>query len=136
MKLAILLSLAALCLVAGTAFGSPVDPGADPAGWLQSVVGAYHARAWHLLISLVLLGVVAAIRAWGPAKWKRDRAGVIINIASAIVLVLVSSAMAGRTFSARWLLDGVALGITAAGGYVTIKKLLWPSDSDAPEGQG
>lgn len=129
MKWTIIIACGFLSLVlASLAWAAGTDPTGDPAGWMTALVGAYHARAWHLLVSLVLLGLVAGIRTWGPAKWKTDRGGVVINLASAVVLVLASSALAGRAFSARWLLDGLALGITAAGGYVTVKKLLWPSD--------
>lgn len=132
----ILLVLCALLALAGLAWGAGVpDPTADPAGFLALVVGALQAREWVVLAALMVVGLVAAVRKWGPSQWawlRQDRGGAALALVWGVVVAVAASLIGGAAPSGRMLLDGALLGATAAGGWTLVKKILFPSDARKP----
>jgi len=122
----------------------PADPTADPLAFLNLVKQAIAGKQWALVATLAVIGLVALIR-YGAGKlavpyagkwigraaafFTTDRGGAILTLLVGVAGALVP-VFAGGVFTVQAILDGVILGITSAGGYVMIKKIIWPSGVD------
>lgn len=108
-----------------------VAPDANPLGFLESLFNAAKAGNWRLLSALALVGLVYVIRKFGQKAlpWLgTDRGGavsaLVVGVAGSLSLALMSSA----PINAAMIVNGLGLGVMAAGGFVVVKRILFPSD--------
>lgn len=133
---------ATVALDAGTATGpvvaAPVapavpaitDPGHDP-DFLDKLLKAADTSNWRMLAVLIVIGAVWLLRTVGGKKWavlKTDRAGAICTLALGTAGAIGNALAAGSDITLRLFINGLMVGITAAGGWVVMKKLFFPSD--------
>lgn len=109
------------------------DLGAD---LLKQLLAAFNQRNWYLVGVLVIIAVIGGIRKLASRVsflkfFNTDRGGAILALAMGLVGGVAADAIGG-SFHLRAVLDGIVLGFTSAGGYVTVKKLVWPNDITAP----
>lgn len=113
---------------------NPPDPGLDPLGFGRQLIEAAKTKAWRPLIALVLAGMVFLGRRYG-AKWipwfKTDRGGAALVLGVGVLGSLATVLFSGAALGLGVLVDGVVMGVTAAGGYIVLKRLVWPQDSGA-----
>lgn len=104
----------------------------DGAQLLTKAIGAGTARDWRALGAAVILLVVFVMRAL-VGRWvgffKTDRGGATMALIVGVLGTVASLLTAGGKFQWGMLLDGLMAAFTAAGGYVTLKKLIAPSDA-------
>lgn len=118
---------------AGSAAGLR-DPAADPGAFAKAVYDAFHARNWRLLGALLLVGLVWAARQakrWVP-WFGTDRGGAVLVLALGVLTGLSSALAAGAPFTGYLLLDCLTGSVIAAGGWVLVKRLIWPKDRATP----
>jgi hypothetical protein len=109
------------------------DPGADPIGYAQSTVSAAKAGKWLALVGLLIIGLVWCVRRWGSklVPWLgTDRGGVATALVCGFLVSLASTAITG-VISTAAIVGAVEQAVIAVGGYVALKKLIWPSDAKA-----
>lgn len=154
MKRVTKICLAAVAFIAATlyslvAFAQAVivDPLSDPIAFFNTVKNAIANKQWGLVAAIVVVGLVAFVR-WGAkkgavawaGKWAgkacafltTDRGGILLTLITGVATSL-ASVFVGGVVTVQTVFDGVMLGITAAGGYVAIKKLIWPSGADTTQ---
>lgn len=104
----------------------------------QNFDDLFHAAAdavklhdWRILAAVACVALTWAFR-WGAGKipgklgaWiKSDQGGAFSALLMGVLGSLGHALFGKEPFSAQFLVDGVVMGVTAAGGYATIKKLL------------
>jgi hypothetical protein len=102
------------------------DPAADPTAFLDAIANAARAGHWRLFVGLVLIGFIWLIRAWGGAvvPWLRtDRGGAVTALAVGVAGAFSAELMDHAPITLSFFLDGIALGCTAAGGWVVIRRI-------------
>jgi hypothetical protein len=105
-----------------------IDAAIIVAGDAYTAMRAGHVRA---VIALVLILLVAALRefAGGVVPWLRtDRGGVMLVLICALLLELSAVLPLGAPLTANVLLSALLSGLTAAGGWVAVRRLIWPPD--------
>lgn len=116
---------------------APADPVPVPADISTAVVTASNAyealRTGQLRagIALLLVLLVAALRRFAGAAvpWLRtDRGGVALVLACALLLELSAVLQLGAPLGVGLVLSALMSGLTAAGGWVAVRRLIWPQD--------
>jgi len=82
-------------------------------------------------IALLLVLLVAALRGFlgAAVPWLRtDRGGVALVLTCALLLELSAVLQLGAPIGASLLLSALMSGCMAAGGWVTVRRLIWPQD--------
>ena len=93
----------------------------------KSVLGAVQSSNWRLLAALGVVGVVFALRKWGGKKWPflaTDRGGAALALAFGVACAFSNAFAAGQVPSLSLLMTGLSVGLTAAGGWSVVKKLI------------
>lgn len=118
--------------------GLDVNLSALPTEWqalAKIALSAVRSSDWRLLAIGALIAVVFAVRAVG-ARWvpwlKTDRGGALLALSGGVAGAVLHSLMAGAGLGWQLLLDGAVNGVTAAGGYTMVKKLLLPMAPEEP----
>lgn len=99
------------------------------------ILDAVRMGQWQLVAALVLVLAVYAARTWGGAKWpwlKSDRGGVALAILGGLFGAVANSLAASKGIGLALLLDGLEVGVLAAGGWAVVKKALFPADAAPP----
>lgn len=116
---AVLLHVVFVC----TAFAQVIDPSTmDPTQILQ----------WKAVAAILAIGAVWALRKFGGRYLpflKTDRGGALLTLATGVVGGIGHALLTDAPVTAELLSDGLAVGVTAAGGYVIVKRIIWPSDA-------
>lgn len=123
------------------------DPSADPdlLTIARLVLEAARGRNWALVGALVLSLLIALVRRFAgriavsfagrvvgrAAAWlTTDRGGALLALLAGVAAALAAAFGAGGGVSVQTVLDGLVAGVTAAGGYAVLRKLLFPSGAD------
>ncbi len=125
-----------------------VAPAADETDFLalaSLVIDAARGRNWALLDALVLSLLIALVRKFASrlavsfagravgkaAAWlTTDRGGALLALLAGVAAALAAAFGSGGAVSVQTVIDGVVAGITAAGGYAVLRKLLFSSGKD------
>jgi hypothetical protein len=94
---------------------------------LTALYSAIQGRQWALVGVLAVVALVYAARTWGGTllPWLRsDRGGAALALLAGIFGALATALLSGTALTPLVVLDGVVLGIGAAGGYSVVRKLL------------
>jgi hypothetical protein len=110
-----------------------IDPGADPVGWLESAYETVKSGAWVHAIALGLMGLVwLARQKWALGRIKffaSDRGGVaLVFLASLVTGIATALAATGKMPDAQAVRVILQTAFEAIGGFVTLKRVLWPPD--------
>lgn len=133
-SLAVLLGLTFAPLVARAQELVPmlINPGDISVDALQHLaqvaLQAVTSGNWALLAALVLVGLVWAVRRWGASKvpfLASARGGALLALLGGIVGAVATALTAGAPVTAALLLKGLTVGVTAAGGWTVVRKLLF-----------
>lgn len=106
------------------------DPESDFIGFAKLFKEAAKNGNWKLLAVLLVIGIVWAARKYGVLIpkvgdfLKSPRGGAILAILTGVFGVIATGLAASGKFSAGLVWDGLLLGLTAAGGWTVVKKLL------------
>ena len=115
-----------------TVYAQVIDPGAmDPSVLIQLFFAKVQAGNWKAVAAIAAIGIVWALRKFGGRYipfLKTDRGGTLLTLATGITGGLGHALLVDAPITAELLTDGLAVGVTAAGGYVVVKRILWPSD--------
>lgn len=131
-RYAVVLGLSALVLVP---FAALAQAGDDPSAMLEQLLAAIQGRNWIAVAGVALVLLTYLLRRWGGVylPWlKTDRGGAALALGLG-VLGSVGVALSAGTVTAQSLLDGAMLGLTSAGGYAVVRKLLFPVDAPKVE---
>jgi hypothetical protein len=129
------------------AMGSGVQPAEaipnldeNPDDFLMETFKAVQSGNWTAVTAMVLIGIVwLARKPWALGRvafFKTDRGGVIMALGLALVGGLGHAIAAAGKFPSD-LATYKAIGmtaVTAMGGYVALKRLIWPAEKKQPEG--
>lgn len=108
-----------------------IDPGKDFGGFAKRAFDAIHSSNWRLLAALALIGIIWALRTYLSKllpKLSSDRAGALLAVCTGISGAVSNALMAGQPVTLSVLMDGLGLGITAAGGWSVAKRIIAPPD--------
>lgn len=103
----------------------------DMTGVTGTLTKAIDSKNWHVVVAAVLLFLIWVLRAIGSKFWKfigTDRGGALLALISGLLVVFINGWAGGGKFSITWLIQGIELGVTAAGGWVVAKRLIVPTD--------
>jgi hypothetical protein len=106
------------------------DPESDFIGFARLFKEAAKNGNWKLLAVLLIVGLVWAARKYGVLIpevgpfLQSPRGGAVLAIATGVFGVIAAGLAASGKFSAGLIWDGLLLGLTAAGGWTVVKKLL------------
>lgn len=135
----------AVILFATKALGQPASQPlnvGDPWSVFETLVTALQAHLWRVVVvaALVLLvlglrygssllatrlaGRAGAIFAW----FTTDRGGACLVLASGIGGAALLAVVAGKAITLQLLVGGLTAGVTAAGGWTVVKRLIIPPD--------
>jgi hypothetical protein len=123
----------------GSAASSPAapatpDPETNPAGFLEDSYNAVRSGNWIHFAALLLIGLTwLARKPWALGRWaffKTDRGGVAMAFGLSILGGLGTALAAlGKFPTDLATYKAIAMtAVTAMGGYVALKRLLWPAD--------
>lgn len=91
---------------------------------------------WRLIAAACLIVIVWALRRWGAAHWAflaSDRGGALLALLGGVAGAFMNALAAGADISIVLILDGLSVGLTAAGGFVAVKKIFGkPVQPSAP----
>lgn len=104
----------------------------------RHVMDAIHSGNWRLAAAGVLVVVIWAVRAFGSKyfpKLATDRGGAALAVLGGLAGALSNAILGGVPITLNIMLDGLGMGVTAAGGWNVTRRLLWPPDKaeGAPE---
>lgn len=120
-----------LSLCASVAFGAGIPDPSDPSAFVSALSAAITARRWGVLAALLVIALVWLARRYAPQKWpwlRTDRGGAVLALVGSVLVTVCADLASGHAFSVAWLLDAIMLGMTAAGGYAVVRKIIAPSD--------
>lgn len=103
----------------------------EPIRYAAQLLDAIRDRDWRLVVSLALIGIVFLARRFGRRlKYLRgDRGGVLLTFAVASLATVSATLAADEPFRFESVLAALSMGLTAIGGYVGVRRLLWPRDN-------
>ena len=137
-----------ILLIAGVAYGQassqPASAG-DPWFVFTSMWTALQHRSWGLGMAAALVLIVLGLRygagllaarlpgrAGKACGWlNTDRGGALLVLASGVAGAVFVAKLAGQALTPQVLTGGIGAGITAAGGWNVVKRLLAPKDGGA-----
>lgn len=120
---------------AGTV-AATVDPGEDPVGFFKSTYDSAKSGQWWMLVSLIVIALVWVARKWGAKKidwFETDRGGAVLALSVGILGGMAHGILAEGAPTLQMLTEAVKVTVGAMGGYVAIKKSLFPSDKKVAE---
>lgn len=127
---------AGVVLDAGITPAASIDPEADPGGFLHALFAAARGGQWRLLAAALLIGLVYLARRFAGKAipyLRTDRGGVILTLTLGILAGIATALGTAAPFSASLILGGVLTGMTAAGGWVMLRRLISPKDPPLSE---
>jgi len=114
------------------------DPGSDPGGFFSEFAGAIQAGKWQAVAALVAIAVVFVLRKFAtkiPGKagvfFGTNRGGAVLALIGGVVTALAQIVLSGQSLDLNILINGIVLGVTAAGGWTLVRRLVW-GDSPPP----
>jgi hypothetical protein len=131
--LVVLLSGAALAqIVDGGIVPSTIpDPSTSFGAYAQLVFQAVQSSNWKVLVIIVMVGLTYVVKEYGGRAWPwldTDRGGAVLALAVGVLGSMANALAASAAISPQLLLNGFLMGVTAAGGYNVVKKILFPQD--------
>jgi hypothetical protein len=109
-------------IVLGQVVASPDDPGA----FFTAIVAAIQGGQWRVVAVLGVVALVWAAKRYGSKWWPflgTSRGGALLALVAGVVSTFGPALVAGTPFSVKLLLDALLLGVTAAGGWVVVRRL-------------
>jgi hypothetical protein len=103
----------------------------DMSGVTGTITKAIDTSNWRIVATAALLFIIWVLRAIGAKFWKfigTDRGGALLALISGVLVALINGWASGKTFSITWVIQGIEMGVSAAGGWVVAKRLISPSD--------
>ena len=103
----------------------------DMSGVTGTITKAIDTSNWRVVATAALLFLIWVLRAIGAKFWKfigTDRGGALLALVSGVLVALINGWASGKTFSITWVIQGIEMGVSAAGGWVVAKRLISPSD--------
>ena len=117
-------------LVFIVAQGVPPSPD-DLSAFFKAVVDAVQGGQWRVVAVLGVVALVWAAKKFG-AKWlpvlATSRGGALLAVLGGIVSTFAPALLSGTPFTLKLALDALLLGITAAGGWVVVRRLMFGED--------
>ena len=111
-----------------------VNIDADPVGYASNTIGAARAGKWLVFVGFIIIGLVYCVRRWGSklVPWfGTDRGGVVVALFCGFLASLASTVIDVGSLSGAALVVALEQAVGACGGYVVLKKLIFPSDAKA-----
>lgn len=112
------------------------DPGADSGAFFNQLLDALAKGQWRVVGILAAIGVVYLLRQGATRLpgglgtfFQSSRGGAVIALLGGVVTALAGILIGGGPINAALLINGVVLGIGAAGGWTVLRRLIW---GDAP----
>lgn len=128
------MSLLVLAVVLAQA--TPIPPvtadALDISAYAKLILDAVHAGNWALVASLSVVVITWAARKYGAKFWPfiaTDAGGALSTILLGVSGAMASALAAGAAPSPALMVKGIEVGLAAAGGYATVRKMLkqfWP----------
>lgn len=114
----------------GVAAGASVDISEDPVGFFKSTYDAAKSGQWWMLASFLVVALVWLARKFGKKiDWfNTDRGGAALALGIGIFGGMAHGILAGDSVSLGMLSESIKVTVGAMGGYVAVKKSLFPSD--------
>lgn len=104
---------------------------------IKRAYAAIQNNDWRSFAALVLILITLVVRRFEaklPGWFRGDRGGVVLVFVLALLGTAGSAALAGASFASLGLYgNALVLALQAIGGYVGIKRLLWPKTATAEE---
>lgn len=104
----------------------------DPIGIFDQIGQAILQGKWQAVAALVAVAVVFGARQGAarlPGKlgifFASARGGALLALLGGVVTALAQAIVAGGEINVTLLVNGVVLGITAAGGWTLVRRLIW-----------
>lgn len=123
-----LFALLVLFVATPTLAFAVADPAADPSGWFSELYSAITNTEWKHVAAVALIGVVYAIRTWGPKKvsWFKDsaRGGAVLVLLLAIGTGCANALLAGEGVTLKTFATSLQVAIEAAIGWAALFKAL------------
>lgn len=105
-----------------------VDPAEDPSGWFSQIYTAVTNTDWKHVAALALVGVVYALRTWGPKKisWFKDspRGGAALVLLLAVGTGCANALIATGGVSLKTFATSLQVAVEAAIGWAALFKAL------------
>lgn len=98
----------------------------DPSAFFNAVVAAIQGGQWRAVAVLGVIALVWVAKRYGSRYWPflgTSRGGALLALAAGLVSTFAPAIFAGTPFSLKLVLDAVMLGVTAAGGWVVVRRL-------------
>ena len=112
------------------------DPGVDPGGFFSELARSIQSGKWQAVAALVAIAVVFVLRKFAtkiPGKvgvfFGTNRGGAVLALIGGVVTALAQIVLSGQSLDVNILINGIVLGVTAAGGWTLVRRLIW---GDAP----
>lgn len=124
LRLLIFAVVAALFLPIGLAVAQPSPD--DPGAFFNAVVAAIQGGQWRVVAVLGVIALVWVAKRYGSKRWAflgTSRGGALLALAAGLVSTFAPAILAGTPFNLKLVLDAVMLGVTAAGGWVMVRRL-------------
>ena len=107
-----------------------IDVAGDPIGFFKSTYDAAKTGQWWMLVSLIVVGITWGARKYAPkiSFFQGDRGGAMLAISIGVFGGMAHGILADGTPTLAMLTESIKVTVGAMGGYVAIKKSLFPSD--------
>lgn len=109
------------------------EVGQDPIGTLTQLVQAVRDGNWKGAAAALIILLVWAGRKFGE-KWsffRSDRGGPVLVFALSFGTALIASGLATEPMSLKLFITAAEVGLMAMGGFVGLKRVIWPKDNSA-----
>jgi uncharacterized protein GlcG (DUF336 family) len=123
-------ALAALALAA-LAQGTVPDP-SDGGAFIQAILDAIASGQWKVVAILIAVAVVYALRQVATRLpgavglfFQSARGGALTALLGGVVTAVAGLVVGGGPITVGVFINGVVLGIMAAGGWTIIRRLIW-----------
>lgn len=123
---------------AGVSNGIGTSPSAvaaapdDAGGIVTNLYEAGKSRNYRALAAALCSLVVLLMRRWGAGLFKplgTDRGGALLALVVGVAGAFATALAAGAPLGFGLVYDGLVMGVTAAGGFVVLKRLVAPRDA-------
>lgn len=110
----------------------------DIVGIIKKAQEAGHDKSWSILfgIASIVVCLTWLVRKFGGLFipfLKTDRGGALTVLVLGVAGGLVNALAAGSSVSFDVVVAGMGVGFMSAGGFTVLKKLIYPSDAEAPK---
>lgn len=104
------------------------DPSSNPSGWFEGLYTAVVSSDWKHAAALALIGVVYAVRKWGPEKisWFKEsaRGGAVLVVLLAVIGGTANSLIANGGVSLKTFAVAIQIALEASIGWMALFKAL------------